>query len=83
MEAVPISKNVAMPDESQQANIRICIVLKKNTAGELTTFINEFDVSNYDGLIANVPDFLQEFDVKYGINQIIEASKKHTTKLAH
>ena len=67
---------VPMPDETLQATFRINIKVEKHSkTGEVKTFINELDISNYDDLIKNVPEFLAEYNIKYALNLIQEYLK--------
>jgi hypothetical protein len=69
---------VPMPDETLQATFRINIKLQKDAkTGEVKTFINELDMSNYDGLIKNVPEFLKDHNIFYALNLIQEDLKAH------
>ena len=69
---------VPMPDETLQAKFRINIKVEKHSkTGEVKTFINELDMSNYDGLIKNVPEFLKDHNIFYALNLIQEDLKAH------
>ena len=62
--------------EKLQATFRFNIKIEKDTStGELKTFITELDMGNYDGLIKDIPLFLSEYSVRYGINLIQEHNK--------
>jgi GH35 family endo-1,4-beta-xylanase len=64
------------PSEKLQATFRFNIKIEKDTStGELKTFITELDMGNYDGLIKDIPLFLSEHSVRYGINLIQEHLK--------
>jgi hypothetical protein len=67
---------VPTPDEILQATFRVNIKVQKDSkTGEVKTFINELDMSNYDGLIKDVPDFLAEHSIRYALNLIQEYLK--------
>ena len=67
-----------MPGETLQATFRINIKLEKDAkTGEVKTFINELDMSNYDGLIKNVPEFFKDHNIFYALNLIQEDLKAH------
>jgi hypothetical protein len=67
---------VPTPDEILQATFRVNIKIQKDLkTGEVKTFINELDMSNYDGLIKDVPDFLAEHNIRYALNLIQEDLK--------
>ena len=69
---------VPMPDETLQATFRVNIKVQKDSkTGEVKTFINELDMSNYDGLIKNVPEFLKDHNIFYALNLIQEDLKAH------
>ena len=62
--------------EKLQATFRFNIKIEKDpSTGEVRTFITELDMGNYDGLIKDVPYFLAEYNVRYGINLIQELLK--------
>ena len=59
------------PSEKLQATFRFNIKIEKDTGtGEVKTFITELDMGNYDGLIKDIPRFLAEYDIRYGIDLI-------------
>lgn len=65
---------VPMPDERLQATFRVNIKITKDpSTGNITTYINELDMSNYDGLIPNVPALLKEFNLSYSLDLIQQA----------
>ena len=69
---------VPMPGEPLQATLRFNIkVTKDPNTGEVKTCITEMDMSNYDGLIPNVPELFKEFEFSYSLNQIQGAIKTH------
>lgn len=75
---VTTSNSIPMPDSQLQATFRINIKLEKDAkTGEVKTFINELDMSNYDGLIKNVPEFLKDHNIPYALNLIQEDLKAH------
>lgn len=64
------------PGQRLQATFRFNIKIEKDTGtGEVKTFITELDMGNYDGLIKDIPRFLAEYNVRYGINLIQEYLK--------
>ena len=70
---------VPMPGETLQATFLINIKLEKDSkTGQVKTFINELDMSNYDGLIKDVPSFLSEYNIRYALNLIQEHLKTQT-----
>lgn len=70
---------VPMPGEPLQATLRFNIkVTKDPSTGEIKTCITEMDMSNYDGLIPNVPELFKEFEFSYGLNQIQSAIKTYS-----
>ena len=70
---------VPTPGETLQATFRINIKLEKDAkTGEVKTFINELDMSNYDGIIKDVPTFLSEYNIRYALNLIQEHLKTQT-----
>ena len=80
MEPIVTNSNypVPMPNETLQATFRINIKLEKDAkTGEVKTFINELDMSNYDSLIKNVPEFLKDHNIPYALNLIQEDLKAH------
>ena len=65
--------------ETLQATFRVSIKVEKDSkTGEVKTFINELDMSNYDGLIKDVPTFLSEYNIRYTLNLIQEYLKTQT-----
>jgi hypothetical protein len=65
---------VPMPDEALQATFRVNIKITKDpSTGNITTYITEMDMSNYDGLIPNVPELLKEFNLSYSLNLLQQA----------
>ena len=65
---------VPMPGEPLQATLRFNIkVTKDPSTGEVKTCITEMDMSNYDGLIPNVPELFKEFNFGYSLNMLQEA----------
>jgi hypothetical protein len=78
MESTVTTSNypVPTPDEILQATFRVNIKVQKDLkTGEVKTFINELDMSNYDGLIKDVPTFLAEYNIRYALNLIQEYLK--------
>lgn len=68
---IPVTTVVPTPGETLQATFRVNIKLQKDSnTGEVKTFINELDMSNYDGLIKNVPEFLSEYNIRYALGLI-------------
>lgn len=62
---------VPLPGETLQATFRINLKLEKDSkTGEVKIFINELDISNYDGIIKNVPEFLSEYNIRYALGLI-------------
>jgi GH35 family endo-1,4-beta-xylanase len=69
---------VPMPDETLQATFRINIKVEKHSkTGERTAYITELDMSNYDKIIKDVPDFLKDHNITYALNLIQECLKAH------
>jgi hypothetical protein len=75
---VPSNYPVPMPEETLQATFRINIKVEKHSkTGECTACITELDMSNYDKVIKNVPDFLKDHNITYALNLIQECLKAH------
>lgn len=69
--------------EQERADIRLCITVKRNPqTGQTKAYVNQLDVTNYDGLISDVTLFLEDFDMRYGVNKIVNASVLHASKVA-
>jgi hypothetical protein len=78
----PVASNTAFL-EKERVDIRLCLTIKRNPqTGEVKAYVNQLDFTNYDGLIDNVPEFLQDYMLKYGIANIIEAAKNHLSNVA-
>jgi hypothetical protein len=78
----PVASNLPFV-EKERVDIRLCLTIRRNPqTGETKAYVNQLDLTNYDGLIDNVPDFLNEFELRYGINQIISAAKNHLSNVA-
>ncbi len=77
----PVPTNTAFL-EKERVDIRLCLTIKRNPqTGEVKAYVNQLDVTNYDGLINNVPEFLQEYNIRYGIGIIIEAAKNNLSNV--
>ena len=78
----PVASNLPQV-EHERADIRLCITVKRNPqTGQTKAYINQLDVTNYDGLISDVTLFLEDFDMRYGVNKIVNASVLHASKVA-
>jgi len=71
LEPVPVA--APKPGEKLQSQLCLDIKLTKDlNTGEVKTDIINFDITNYDGLIKDIPLFLGELNVRYAINLIQE-----------
>jgi len=78
----PVASNLPFV-EKERVDIRLCLTIKRNPqTGETKAYVNQLDLTNYDGLVDNVPEFLQEYNIRYGIGIIIEAAKNHLSNVA-
>jgi len=78
----PVATNTPFV-EQERVDIRLCITIKRNPqTGEVKAYVNQLDLTNYDGLVDNVPEFLNAFELRYGINQIISAAKNNLSNVA-
>lgn len=78
----PVASNTAFR-ENERVDIRLCLTIKRNPqTGETKAYVNQLDLTNYDGLVDNVPEFLNAFELRYGINQIISAAKNNLSNVA-
>ncbi len=78
----PVPTNTAFL-EKERVDIRLCLTIKRNPqTGEVKAYVNQLDLTNYDSLIDNVPEFLNAFELRYGINQIISAAKNNLSNVA-
>ena len=75
---VTTSNSIPMPDSQLQATFRFNIKVEKDSkTGERTACITELDISNYDKIIKDVPDFLKDHNITYALNLIQECLKAH------
>ena len=75
---VTTSNSVPMSDSQLQATFRVNIKIEKDSkTGERTACITELDMSNYDKIIKDVPDFLKDHNITYALNLIQECLKAH------
>lgn len=61
----------------QEAEIRVILKVKQNSDGNVTGYVNSFDINNYEGLIQNVPKLLSEYDFQYATNKMLEVTIRH------
>jgi hypothetical protein len=64
----------------QESDIRLTLKIKQHAGGVVTGSVFNFEVNNFEGLIPNVTELLQDYGFHYATDKMIGVTIDHVLK---
>ena len=61
----------------KEAEIRLVLKVKQTSNGDVTGYVYNFEINNYEGLIPNVTKLARQYDFQYASDKMIDVAIEH------